>query len=137
RSAILYTEYTAEVFANNPAVSRFSYNSQRLSQGLKLLGPWNLVFDLAIDFSLSKRPPTLDHIFLKEYASWKVIFGVNYQLHLGRKQSRFANKSHARTKENEELPEEVNEKRKQIQEELKRMEKSLEKEKKKENHSNQ
>ena len=134
RSSILYTEYSAEVFASNPLVTSYSWNSQRITQGLKLLGPWNLILDFALDISLSKKPPNPDAVFLKEYASWKVIFGVNYQLSFKRPQNPYVRRNNGINEKSEkkELPKEVHENRQKIQDELQRMEKNLEKDKKKE-----
>lgn len=80
RSLVLYTEYTGEIFASNPYVS-FSENSRRISQGLKILGPWNLIFDFAADFGLHKPADSpANPKYQKDYADWKVIVGLNYQV---------------------------------------------------------
>lgn len=126
RSSVLYTEYSAEIFADNPLVSSYALNSQRVTQGLKLLGPWDLIIDLAVDFSLSESPQIPDKVFLKEYADWKVVFGLNYQM-LFRNQTetpRLARKSEEEVK-NKAIVEEMNRKRQQVRDELKRMEDSL------------
>jgi hypothetical protein len=86
RSIVFYTEYTGEIFANNPFISR-KENSTRLSQGVKILGPWNFIIDFAADLGLEK-PATfsidpLDPLYAKykdykkDYADWKVILGIN------------------------------------------------------------
>ncbi len=129
RSTILYTEYTAEVFANNPVVTRYRQNSQRITQGIKFLGPWNLIFDVAADISLSEKPDRPDGVFLKEYASWKVYFGINYQFFFHRGEERFAGRKTAQETSRVALPDDVNEQRQRIQDELEKMEKTLQKEK--------
>ncbi|MDQ7052338.1 MAG: hypothetical protein Q9P14_05405 [candidate division KSB1 bacterium] len=137
RSTIVYTEYTAEVFANNPVITQFNQNSQRITQGLKFLGPKNLIFDIAVDFSLSKKPDNPDRVFLKEYASWKFYVGINYQFFFDRSERGLVTRHRSRNDKAQklELPPEVNERRQQIQDELKKMEKTLKKEKDKKNKS--
>ena len=126
RSSILYTEYSAEVFANNPLVSEYSYNSQRLTQGFKFLGPWDLIFDLALDFSLSKEPKDTNTEFLKKYADWKIIVGVNYEMVFKKDENPYEKhlKKQAEPQDDEALYE-VHQKRQQVQDELKRMENSV------------
>lgn len=139
RSTIFYTEYTAEIFANNPVVRSFRDNSQRVTQGIKFLGPWNLIIDVAFDISLARKPKVPDHIFLKEYADWKFIVGINYQFFFKRDQERYVNKDDGLSGDRARIPDTVNEKRQRIQEELEKMEKTLKKgkEKEKENKSEQ
>jgi len=89
RSIVFYTEYTGEIFANNPIVSR-KENSTRVSQGIKILGPWNFIIDFAADFGLDKPGAVsidpLDPLYTKyrdykkDYADWKVTLGLNYQV---------------------------------------------------------
>jgi len=83
RSMVFYTEYTGEIFANNPGVSR-KENSTRLSQGLKILGPWNFIVDFAADLGLETPASGLiDPLYVKykkDYADWKVALGLNYQV---------------------------------------------------------
>ncbi|MDZ7343478.1 MAG: hypothetical protein ONA90_03075, partial [candidate division KSB1 bacterium] len=77
RSLVFYTEYTGEVFANNIYVSS-SENSRRISQGLKVLGPWNLIFDFAADFGLHQPAASPSNPkYQKDYADWKAIVGIN------------------------------------------------------------
>ena len=140
RSTILYTEYSAEVFVDNPIVREYRYNSQRLTQGIKFLGPWDLIVDLAVDISLSRKPENPDNVFLKEYADWKIIFGINYQFFFKKQQNRYVKKDEDRasgSRRRPALPMEVHERRQRIQEELQRMEKTLKKEKGKESKEKQ
>ncbi len=127
RSTILYTEYTAEVFVNNPVITQYNQNSQRLTQGVKFLGPKNLIFDIAMDFSLSKKPENPDGVFLKEYASWKFYVGINYQFFFDRSERGMISRERSRTRQARKtaLPAEVNERRQRIQDELKKMEETL------------
>jgi hypothetical protein len=136
RSSVLFTEYSAEIFANNPVVSNYSFNSQRITQGLKFLGPWNLIFDLALDISLSKKPEDLSSPFLKKYADWKIIAGINYPMVLRKKDTARA-KVLAKKREREEKKklQEIHDKRQNVGEELKKMEESLKKDEKKKNKS--
>jgi hypothetical protein len=73
RSLVFHTEYTGEVFANNDSVS-FAESSTRLTQGVKFLGPWDLVVDLAADIGLHKLTSNpVSAVYQKDYADWKVI----------------------------------------------------------------
>ncbi|KAA3658790.1 MAG: hypothetical protein DWQ10_10380 [Calditrichaeota bacterium] len=78
RSFIVFAEYSAEVFAKNQYITDYRMNSQRMTQGIKFLGPWNLIYDFAFDVSLSSSPGNEKNEFRKEYADWKLIFGLNY-----------------------------------------------------------
>lgn len=134
RSSVLFTEYSAEVFAQNAVVDRYSLNSQRVTQGIKFLGPWNLIFDVAIDVSLSQKPDTgVQSPFLKKYADWKVIAGINYPMVLRRdrpsRTDRLAKKASA---EEQKKLQEVLDNRQKVDEELKKMEESLQSEQKSE-----
>jgi hypothetical protein len=127
RSLVFYTEYTGEIFANNPHVS-FSENSARISQGLKILGPWNLIFDFAVDVGLHKLADQPTNLFYqKDYADWKVIFGLNYQVQL-RGASRSSNAS-SRLREDRRTAEELDQirtEREGAQDSMKKMQEALE-----------
>lgn len=80
RSLVFHTEYTAEVFANNANLT-FAENSSRISQGVKFLGPWDIILDLTAEVGLD-QPATIvgaPQYYQKDYADWKVIVGFNYQ----------------------------------------------------------
>jgi len=127
RSSILYTEYSAEVFANNPQVTEYRYNSQRLTQGFKFLGPWDLIFDLALDLSLAKQPKDNNNDFLKKYADWKFIIGINYEMVFKKAGNPYEkNSKKPPAPQDDEALSEVHQKRQQVQDELKRMENSVE-----------
>ena len=131
RSIVFYTEYTGEIFANNPGVSG-KENSTRLSQGLKILGPWNLVIDLAADFGLDK-PATeigvpLYAKYKKDFADWKVILGLNYQVG-GRGGSERRPAAAARLREDKRATQELEQirvERENAEKNLQRMQESLE-----------
>lgn len=133
RSTILFTEYTAEIFANNPIVDRYSLNSQRITQGIKFLGPWNLIMDLAVDFSLAAKPDPVMPPYLKEYAGWKVVFGVNYLMQWQRRQ-RTSLQDGRRSVDPEaeaDRMRDIREKRMSAEEEMRKMQESLSEEEKK------
>ncbi len=80
RSLVFHTEYTGEVFGNNPNLT-FAENSSRLSQGVKFLGPWDIILDLAAEIGLDSPADIAGpaSYYQKDYADWKVILGLNYQ----------------------------------------------------------
>lgn len=139
RSSILFTEYSAEIFANSPVIDKYSLNSQRITQGLKFLGPWNLIFDVAIDISLSQNPAdNLISPFLKKYADWKIVAGINYPMQLRKNGPSRQDKLAKQMQEEEKKKlEEVHENRQKVGEELKKMEESLESEDKKKKKKNE
>lgn len=128
RSLVFHTEYSAEIFSNNAAVA-FAENSSRLSQGVKFLGPWDVIIDLAAEIGLDK-PATVTgapSYYQKDYADWKVILGLNYQFTARGGQepalATGAKRSDARAKR--EL-DEIRGKRESAQQSLQDMEKALE-----------
>ncbi|MDZ7289330.1 MAG: hypothetical protein ONB42_05280 [candidate division KSB1 bacterium] len=133
RSLVFYTEYTGEFFANNPNVSR-SENSTRLSQGLKVLGPWNLIFDFAADIGLDKPvsgpfDPAYE-MYKKDYADWKIIVGLNYQVQWQGSERRPS--AAARLREDRRAMEELEQirtERENAEKNLKKMQESLEEQK--------
>lgn len=123
RSITFYTEYTGEIFANNALVS-YAENSTRISQGMKVLGPWNLILDVAMDVGLDKPAARLiDPNFQKEYADWKIVLGVHYQVAFDR-QSGVSSTQTSKRRADPEL-ERVRLKRVNAKEDLEDMEKSL------------
>jgi hypothetical protein len=81
RSSLLYSEFTGEVFLNNTEKVAFTENYLIFTQGFRFLAPLNLVCDIAADFNFGGaddlkgvRPP-----FVKEYADWKLTFGLTYR----------------------------------------------------------
>lgn len=141
RSIVFYTEYTGEIFANNPIVSR-KENSTRLSQGLKILGPWNFIIDFAADLGLEKPAnisiDPLDPLYKKyadykkDYADWKVTLGLNYQVG-GRGGAERLPGAAARLREDKQAMEELDQirlERENAEKNLKKMQENLEDEQK-------
>jgi hypothetical protein len=83
-TVVLFTEYTAEIFIHYDALS-YSQNPSRLTQGISLLGPWNLVLDFAIDIDLSSTKERTGIFYGKDYADWKISLGAHYQFAFGKK----------------------------------------------------
>lgn len=125
KSVILYTEYTAEIFYNNPKVN-FRSNSMRLTQGIKF--PWilNLIFDVGVDIGLHRQVGNLP-ASVHEYANWKVIIGTSYVF-----TSRSIKKRPSLAKKDLELDkemiEEIRKKREKAAKELEEIRKKLKKE---------
>ncbi|KAA3619351.1 MAG: hypothetical protein DWQ05_01125 [Calditrichaeota bacterium] len=102
RSAIFYSEYSAEIFAKNEFITKYSMNSQRLTQGFKFLGPWNLIYDVALDLSLASdvNRNNAPNEFRKQYADWKLILGLNYPFTIQKK----SHKSNPPTRDPQKYP---------------------------------
>ena len=83
-TVILFTEYTAEIFTHFEALS-YRENSSRLTQGVSILGPWNLTLDFALDFDLSSSKEVAGTFYGKDYADWKLSIGAHYQFSLSKK----------------------------------------------------
>lgn len=123
RSTIIYTEYTSEIFFNHDAIA-FRNNSMRITQGFKFLGPLNLIIDLAVDVGLSRDindPAQIVH----EYADWKIVGGLTYQITTGRFSGKQTKISKRKLKETEQL-EETKSRREKTQKDLEKMRKKLE-----------
>lgn len=130
RSALLYTEYTAEVFMNEPSVA-FAENSMRITQGVRFLGPWNLVMDLAFDVGLHKARNSKAE-FMKTYANWKFNLGLSYQSRLYRPMTRDEKRREKIRQLEENKLDQIRKEREQATQELEKMKKQLEEEKRKE-----
>lgn len=130
RSFVLHTEYTGEVFANNDTVT-FAENSTRLTQGVKFLGPWNLIVDLAADLGLHKPSGApVSAAYQKDYADWKVILSVNYQFG-GREEESKPALASAKREDKRALRQldEIRSKRETAQQSLQEMEEALQEQK--------
>ena len=81
RSSILYSELSGELFINNTETVPMSYNSMRVTQGLRFVGPWDIVMDIAFDYGLNTKPTILEQSkhpeFIKRYADWKIVLGLS------------------------------------------------------------
>ncbi|NUM73895.1 hypothetical protein HUU40_06000 [candidate division KSB1 bacterium] len=125
RSITFYTEYTGEIFANNALVG-YAESSTRVSQGIKVLGPWNLILDFAVDVGLDKPAAVRLDPLQKEYADWKVILGMNYQVAFNRQGGVSSTQPGRRTERRADPElERVRIKRESAKEDLEDMEKSL------------
>jgi hypothetical protein len=123
RSTIIYTEYTGEIFFNHDAIA-FRNNSMRVTQGVKFLGPLSLIIDLAVDVGLSRDindPAQIVH----EYADWKIIGGLTYQISSGRFSGKQGKISKRKLKGQEER-DEIRSRREKAQKDLEKMRKKLE-----------
>jgi len=85
RSFQLFTEYSAEVFMNQPDID-FMQNSMRITQGFKFLGPKNIIFDLIFDLGLTNEDSVRvleekdeSSPYIRDYADWKITFGATYR----------------------------------------------------------
>ena len=130
RSLVFYTEYTGEVFANYEGLA-YSENSTRITQGVKFLGPWDMILDFAFDIGLDQpvKPPP-NPVLQKDYADWKLVFGMNYQVSFRREDS--AAKGRRRLREDKEAARElemIRTNREGAHESLQEMEKSLDEKK--------
>ncbi|MBN1996532.1 hypothetical protein JW935_03195 [candidate division KSB1 bacterium] len=132
RSSILFSELSGEIFLNNLEYIQFGQNLLRYTQGIRFLGPGNIIFDIAADVELGGyRPKEIEKTnpFLKDYADWKIYIGMSYSLkvfeylsqeeRLEKKQSR---------KETQKL-DEIKNKRENVIKELEDLRQKLEKEK--------
>lgn len=121
-SLIFYTEYTGEIFFNAPHVD-FMNNSMRVTQGVKFVGPFNLVLDFAFDVGLSED---LNAFPVKKYADWKVIAGINYQFVQGGRYDRDGRLSEdERRRQDADLIEQIKKRRENVDEELEKMREKL------------
>ena len=124
RSAIVYTEYTGEIFFNHNAIA-FRNNSMRLTQGFKFLGPLNLIFNFAVDIGLSRDLSNDPEQIVHDYAEWKIIGGLTYQISAGKFSGKTVKVSkRKRNKEGQELGEKHNN-REKAEKDLKKMREKL------------
>ncbi|MBD3288758.1 hypothetical protein GF337_08155 [candidate division KSB1 bacterium] len=80
RSSQIFMEYSGELFINKQDSVSFNENSNRITAGIKFLGPFNATIDLAADVSLSKRNKLAEiSTFHKNYAKWRIWVGVAYR----------------------------------------------------------
>jgi hypothetical protein len=133
RSSLLYSEVSGEFFTNNQENVAFNQNSYRFTQGFRFLGPGNLVFDLGADFELGRYVPTAEEVaskpYLKDYADWKIIFGISYRATLFKYVSAEEKLVKKRQQNDEEKMDSIKEKRGNVLKELEEIRRKLEKEK--------
>jgi len=132
RSLHLYTEFSGEVFFNNPEQVAFNQNSMRVSQGIRFLGPWNNIINIAFNFSLTQYDSlkNLD-LFHKEYATWELKIGISHRFTVYKYFDKSAKLERKRREEERRKLEEIRKKRQNVKEDLKKMKKELDKKKKK------
>lgn len=124
-SVVVFTEYTAEIFANLEAL-RYRDNASRLTQGASILGPWNLVFDIAADIDLSTAKTIPGTFHAKNYADWKIIVGANYQFSLGAGVPRGAPLHHVNVPSARDELKDIQARREKARSEIERMNQELE-----------
>lgn len=130
RSSLLYSEFTGEVFLNNTENVAFTENLLRFTQGFRFLAPLDLVCDIAADFNFGGaddlkgvRPP-----FVKEYADWKLTFGLTYRTTLFRPLTAKQKLDKQKQRQEQGKLDEIRQKREQAVRELEEMRKKIEKE---------
>jgi len=132
RSSIIYSEFYSETFYNNSDVS-LSYNFVRFTQGIRFLGPWNLVFDIAGDIELGgyseKDNGPSGNPFIKDYADWKVVVGMTYRTQMFKYLTPEEKLARKYQKEEQEKLESIRQKREQVIKDLEDIKKKLDKEK--------
>ena len=135
RSSLLYSEVSGEVFMNREDIG-FKQNFLRFTQGIKFFGPFNLVCDLGADIELGRYQPTsanpLQMSFIKDYADWKIIFGVTHRWHLFNRPDRQEQQKRQRENQERDDLDTIRQKREQAAKEIEEMSKQLQKEKKRE-----
>jgi len=133
RTMILYSEFNGEFFINNTDHVPLSYNSMRFTQGLRFIGPWHLVCDIAADIGLSDFAGNEDQLqidpFLKRYADWKVIVGVSYHTTLFRYLTKEEKFQKRRQRLEAEKLNRIRQEREKASKDLERIKKELEKKK--------
>ncbi len=136
RSSVLYSEFSGEVFINNSDQVAFSQNSLRFTQGIRFLGPWHLIVDIAGDFELGDRAPSdallASNPFLKDYADWKFVVGASYQMTLFRYLTAEEKLARRQRQEEQNKLDSIRQKREKAAKELEEMKKNLDKDRQKE-----
>ena len=130
RSSLLYSEFTGEIFLNNTEKVAFSENLLRFTQGFRFLAPMDLVCDMAVDVALggakdaeSERLP-----YVKDYADWKVTFGLTYRTSLFNPMTAEQKVEKEKKKVEQNKQDTIRGKREQAIKELEEMRKKIEKE---------
>ncbi len=129
RSSLLYVETTGEIFLNQTDRLALRQNFIRFSSGLRFLGPKQLVCDIAADVRLGNyRPSAADIVenpFLKEYADWKVVFGLTHRFQLFDVPTPETRASTTRQAEERKKSEEIRKQREQVNRELEELRKKI------------
>ncbi|OQX96234.1 hypothetical protein B6I21_01415 [candidate division KSB1 bacterium 4572_119] len=131
RSIQFFTEYSGEIFFNNPTEVEFNQNSQRVTQGIRFLGPWNNTIDVSFDYGLTQYDSLeTDDIFHKEYYDWKVRIGVTHRFSVQKYFDKTAKLERMKEEEERRKLEAIKKKRQKVKEDIQKMKNSLEKKKK-------
>ncbi|NOZ62689.1 MAG: hypothetical protein GXO74_13540 [Calditrichaeota bacterium] len=126
RSLQFFTEYSSEVFFNNPDLP-YNQNSSRITQGLRFLGPWNNVIDVNFDIALTQYDSLKNtDIFHKEYYRWKVRVGITHRFSVYKYFDKSAKFQRMKEEEERRKLEAIKKKRQKVKQDLERMKKSLE-----------
>jgi hypothetical protein len=140
RSSVLFSEISGEIFVNNSEQVSFSQNLLRFTQGLRFLGPWHLIFDIAGDFELGAKTPdkaTAAAIpYIKDYADWKFVLGASYQMTVFKYMTREDKAARQQQKAEQNKLDSIRQKREKAAKELEEMKKNLEKDKRNEPDNN-
>lgn len=133
RTMILYSEFSGEIFINNTEHVPISYNSMRFTQGLRFIGLWHLICDIAGDIGLSQfdggeGQENIDP-YLKRYADWKITFGVTWHTTLFRYLTKEEKLERKRQKEETAKRERIRKEREKASKELEKIKKDLEQKK--------
>ena len=132
RSLQFYTEYSGEIFFNNPAQVEFNQNSIRLTQGIRFLGPWNNTVHIAFNYSLTKYDSLKNtDIFHKEYATWELKIGISHRFSVYKYFDKSNKLEHKTLEEERRRLEAIKKKRQNVKQDLKKMKDELDKKKKK------
>ncbi len=133
RSSLFYSEFTGEMFINNADITP-SQNFTRFTQGFRFVGPWHLICDLAADFELGRFTPENENLaanpFMKDYADWKVMFGVTYRTNIFAGKTRKEREMDNQRQEERKELDQIQQKRKEVVKDLEELRKQLEEEKK-------
>lgn len=135
RSIQFYTEYSGEIFFNNPAHVAFNQNSMRITQGIRFLGPWNNTIHIAFDFAFTQYDSleNLD-IFHKKYSDWRAMIGISHRFSVYKYFDKTAKLEKERRLRELRKLEAIRKKRQNVKQDLKKMQNELKKGKKKGNH---
>lgn len=124
-SVVLYTEYTGEIFYDNPNVD-FGNNSMRLTQGIRFPLILNLIFDVAVDIGLHRQAGNVPEPVHK-YSDWKVIIGASYEFS-SRSRKKKLDLSEKDLELDKEMIEEIKKKRQEVAKKIEEMRKKIQKE---------
>jgi hypothetical protein len=137
RSSQVYLEYSGELFINNQDSVSFSENSNRITTGIKFLGPFKTLIDVAADIGLSKRSKLAEiSVFHKDYPRWRVWVGIAYRFSFYKYFDKSAKLARQREEQERRKLERIKQRRRKATIEMQKMKEILKrKNKEKENNS--